>query len=634
MTAIAGYVCLGNSSQAKPQCGKMLEGLARFGERGDLGGSDNVCFGRILRAVLPEDDHDRQPLMGGGGRFLLTTDARIDNRSELAGRLGLERHAASLMSDADLLLAAWERWQIHSFSHLLGDIALAVWDFHEQRLTLARSASALKPLFYHRGNRFVAFASMPHGLHAIDEIPKKPDLDEFAAIAAGLAYIGRSTCFSGVNMVRHGHAVELHKGQEKIIRTWDLDRIEPGSIKSSQCSEALRAELDRAVNAQLRRRQGGVAAQLSSGRDSSAVTAAAACLLRDSGEKLTALTGAPRLGFDGPIVNNRIADESFLAAKTAGLHKNITHIVCRSRRRDADAELRRLGSVHYGPMLNVAGLNWNVEVSEEACKRAAILLIGSTGNFSISAGGPNHLPDLWAQSGLFAWWSEARRLGDLSARRWRNVANVSIGPMLPELVYRMLMKLGGRDPQEGLSVPILRRPYRDRAEQILRDYYSDLRPPSNYYDFRRKMLFRRDNAEKMNDALWGLDVRDPTGDRRLIELCLSFPADQLVSARATRPVYEAAFAGRIPPEVLKNTMRGMQSADWFELFDRPNLEEHFRDYQKNEVVRELFDFTYISGLLQQWPRDGTANRLELSAFRNELLGALAIANFIDLNFPN
>lgn len=633
MTAIAGYVSLGGQNPPEFQCHKMIEGLAEFGgHREAVHSVDNVAFGSSLRLVLPEDEHDRQPLLGGGGRFLLAADARIDNRSELADRLGITSVAAARMSDADMLLAAWERWQLGSFTYLLGDIALAVWDAHDQRLTLARSAVALKPLFYHRGGRFIAFASMPHGFHAIAEISSKPDLDEITAIAAGLAHLGQPTCFAGIKRVRHGHAVEFCRGEEKIVRIWDLDRIERGSIKSLECGEALRAEMDRAVKAQLRRRGGAVAAQLSSGRDSSAVAGTAAQLLQETGEQLIALTGAPSAGFHGGITGDRLADESSLAAETARFHDNITHLICRSRPRSVEAELQRMTKAHAGPMLNMSNLHWYAEVAEEAERRdAAILLIGSSGNFSISAGGIRYLPDLLSQRGLPAWWHESCRFAGLSWRRWRTVANLSLGPFLPESLYRLILRSGGRNPDEGFGVPILRQPYRDRAERLLRDFYSDLRPPRSFDDFRRKMLLRRDNAEKMTEALWGLDVRDPTGDRRLIELCLSFPADQLVSAAAARPAYEAAFEDRIPPAVLHSRRRGVQGADWYELFDVRDVETLFRKYQKNDVVRGLFDFTYIDDQLRNRPRPSPGKPMP---YRGELLGPLALASFIDLNFPN
>lgn len=115
------------------------------------------------------------------------------------------------------------------------------------------------------------------------------------------------------------------------------------------------------------------------------------------------------------------------------------------------------------------------------------------------------------------------------------------------------------------------------------------------------------------------------------ELCLSFPPDQLVSADPARPAYEAAFSDRIPPAVLKSNKRGVQGADWYELFDVGEVGALFKKYQKNEVVREMFDFSCIDDQLRNWPRPSPGKPMP---YRGELLGPLALASFIEINFPN
>src|SRR5687768_5227032 len=117
----------------------MLSALASFGPDGTFCRAEGpAVFGRALRRILPGDDFDRQPLIGTDARYLLTADVRIDNREELARLLSISAGDAGRMSDADLLLAAWERWHLSCFDHLLGDIALAVWDSRQKRLTLGR----------------------------------------------------------------------------------------------------------------------------------------------------------------------------------------------------------------------------------------------------------------------------------------------------------------------------------------------------------------------------------------------------------------------------------------------------------------------------------------------------------------
>src|SRR5205085_1839103 len=101
----------------------------------------------------------------GGGRYSLVADVRLDNRAELAASLGLQR--ADALADSAILAASLERWGEDAPRRLIGDFAFAWFDREDRRLLLARDALGQRPLFWHRQREFVAFASMPRGLHAL-----------------------------------------------------------------------------------------------------------------------------------------------------------------------------------------------------------------------------------------------------------------------------------------------------------------------------------------------------------------------------------------------------------------------------------------------------------------------------------
>ncbi|MEO6581065.1 MAG: asparagine synthase-related protein [Sphingomicrobium sp.] len=614
----------------------MLGPLAPLGrDRIDLGSLGRASFGRALSISLPEDIYDQQPLSGSAGPILLCADVRIDNREELAGSLGIAAARLARMSDAQMLLCAWEKWQIGCFDQILGDVAMANWDSSKGRLTLARTASSLKPLFYHQGAGFIAFASMPEAIFALPQVAKRLDIEEVAAVVGGLPGLGSATMFEGIRSVLHGHAVELSGRAEVVVRHWFPEKIVPGSFPGTDPAGAMRAELDRAVVAQLRRSKGAIVSQLSSGRDSSAVTTSAAIEQHRRGEELIVLTGAPHIGSTARTSPHHVADESELATLTASAYPNIRHSICRPSPGDVARDLRDATRHHFMPLLGLGGLHWTTRVAEEAtASGATVMLIGSTGNFSISAGGVGHLVDLLTTDGLRPWWQEARRFGGWSLAAWRNVASVSLGPFMPKALYHAARRISGRDQPASYQVPTLRQPFRQRSEAIIADYYADRRPPKSYYEFRHMMLTGRDNAEKLTEARAGLDVRDPTADRRLIELCLSFPPDALVSGRTERPAYEDAFRDRLPPEVLYSKKRGRQGADWFELFPKEEVSRLFAHFKKNRNVAEFFDFDYIQRQIALWPEAGSRESVSQVHYQNHILGALGVADFIDFHFPD
>src|SRR5262245_56710129 len=85
MTALAGLWRYDSRPDAASECTRILAAQALYGPDGEAHWSrDGVSLGRRLARLLPEDDFDRQPLIGAGGRFVLVADLRLDNRDELA----------------------------------------------------------------------------------------------------------------------------------------------------------------------------------------------------------------------------------------------------------------------------------------------------------------------------------------------------------------------------------------------------------------------------------------------------------------------------------------------------------------------------------------------------------------------
>src|SRR5262249_54078910 len=125
MTALAGLWRFDGRPDAADGCARMLAVQELYGPHDGAQWSDGgVALGRRLMRVLPEDTSDRQPLIGGEGRYVLVADVRLDNRDELIQILQIPAVQARDFADALILLAAIERWGVEScLSHLIGDYA-------------------------------------------------------------------------------------------------------------------------------------------------------------------------------------------------------------------------------------------------------------------------------------------------------------------------------------------------------------------------------------------------------------------------------------------------------------------------------------------------------------------------------
>src|SRR4051794_27864373 len=106
MSAIAGLWRFDGRPDAADGCARMLSAQDMYGRDGTSQWSQGpVALGRALSRLLPEDVHDRQPLTGADGRFILAADLRLDNRDELTGKLQIPAERARGLCDAAILLA-------------------------------------------------------------------------------------------------------------------------------------------------------------------------------------------------------------------------------------------------------------------------------------------------------------------------------------------------------------------------------------------------------------------------------------------------------------------------------------------------------------------------------------------------
>src|SRR5262245_19306417 len=338
MTALAGMWRFDGRPDAAESCERMLAVQKLYGPDHGAQWSDSaVALGRRLMRVLPEDAFDCQPLIGGGGRYALVADVRLDNREELTEALRIPAPQASALCDAAILLAAIERWEDASLERVVGDYAFAVWDGARRRLLLARDPLGKRPLHYHRASKFFAFASMPKGLHALPDVPYAPDEDRIAEFLRLAPETGTKSYFLGIERVEPGHVVTVTTEGLATRRHWQPSKRQLVLRRPEDYSEAMRDLLDQAVSCRLRG-TGDVGVYLSGGFDSGAVAATAARLLAPSGRRLIAFTGAPREGYNGPAPANRIIDEAPYAAATAALYSNIEHGVVHNEGRSPLAD--------------------------------------------------------------------------------------------------------------------------------------------------------------------------------------------------------------------------------------------------------------------------------------------------------
>jgi asparagine synthase (glutamine-hydrolysing) len=104
-------------------------------------------------------------------------------------------------------------------------------------------------------------------------------------------------------------------------------------------------------------------------------------------------------------------------------------------------------------------------------------------------------------------------------------------------------------------------------------------------------------------AWFGIETRDPTADRRVVEYCFAIPSAQYLHHGMSRALVRRAMEGYLPDQVRLRRTRGDQGADWIEWLPamRPDLAAELDRLDRSETARQCLDLARMRRLMEQWP---------------------------------
>ncbi len=585
-----------------------------------------LAIGRSLHPMLPEDVHDRGPIVRG--RHALVADVRIDNREEIESALGISTARAAQQCDAAILFEALIAWGTGALNRLVGEFAFAFWDDQERRLILARDILGGRPLVYHRTTDFFAFASMPSGIHSLPGVPYAVNAEHLAESLAMLPERGSATFFEGIERVEPAHFLEVTEGGMSSTSYWQPSRPSGRRLKPHEYEEGLRKVVDEATRSQLRGAGGIIAAQLSGGLDSSIVTTSAARQIPDS--KIVAFTGVPRKGFAGPIPPGVLASEADRAAATAALYTNIEHVIVENGEQPPLDLIQRAFPFLQQPVPNPCNNVWATSIYRLAKERGAtVMLIGNAGNLTATYFGLHWLPELLKRGRLI----KLARMSLGAHRhgfRWLSVGAQVIGPFLPMWLWKRVSarvtELRQYAPVSQAQTVELERKARER------DVDFSYRPRKDPFGLRLWALTRFDNGICFKGILgqWGLNLRDPLADKRVIEFCLSVPDEEYLRDGVPRSLARRAFGDRLPPEVANAIIRALQSPDWYEGIDKDldAVRAEIAQIARTAGADAVINPTWLEDAVSSWPAEGWEREDVVMRYRHGLLYGLSVGHFM------
>jgi asparagine synthase (glutamine-hydrolysing) len=246
------------------------------------------------------------------------------------------------------------------------------------------------------------------------------------------------------------------------------------------------------------------------------------------------------------------------------------------------------------------------------------------------------LPELFRTGRWLRLWHEASALVGTGRLRWRGVMANTFGPWCPPALWVWLNKMangyalevGNYTAVNPKRLAELDLPARASARQLDLSY----RPWKDGLAMRLWCLHIVDpgNFRKGGLGGWQVDARDPTADVRLIEFCLSVPTEQFLRNGTLRALARHAFADRLPKQVLEETRRGLQVADWHEHLSaaRDRMADEVDRLEACQAANTALDLPRLRQLITNWPSGGWERDEVVMPYRYALPHAISAGHFL------
>jgi len=235
----------------------------------------------------PESKYEYLPLRKDA--YVLTMDARIDNREELAKELVLPNRSNEEIGDSEFILAAYAKWGEECPKHLLGDFAFAIWDEKEKQLFCARDHIGIKQFYYFLENGTFVFSNDIKSLMNFGIIPKEIN-DKAIVNQIVYAHLQSNSYTFYKNVFKLPPAHNLIITNKKIIKKsyWKISNSPKVTyVNIDECAEKLRHLITQSIYDRMRSSY-PITSHLSGGIDSSSIAAIASRKLREKNQKLLA----------------------------------------------------------------------------------------------------------------------------------------------------------------------------------------------------------------------------------------------------------------------------------------------------------------------------------------------------------
>jgi asparagine synthase (glutamine-hydrolysing) len=591
MSGIFGIFQLNNTPVDSADLEKMAQAMRHWGPdgRGQIQAGP-VGLGQLMLHNTPQAHLELLPRQTANG-LLLTAEARLDNRSELCQIFAIPHPNRGQTTDSQLIELAYEKWGEDCPDHLLGDWSFAVWNPQSQRLFIARDHYGITSLYYFQDATRFLFASSREALLALGVPRRLNELYLAKVLISWPANPGDRTIDLDIYRLRPACTMTITQAETAVRQYWHLEDTPELNLPSFEDYVAGFLEIyTEAVNCRLHSSK-SVGVTLSGGLDSGSVAALAARALQYQGKQLPAYTAVPLYDVKNTVGPNHFGDETEFARETANFYANIDHHLLTASQTSPIEGIRRILTLRNEPDHAGANFFWITDLLQTAKQQGiGTLLTGQGGNATISWTGAPYLTSFRQLQQKDGWKAAIKhqlppfilrtlRLRNLKRTNWRNSAIQADFAQRANLVALQLASIG-----QDVTLP------------------ESIKTPREL----RYAIIEPNNA--LPGAIWseigagfGMEVRDPTLDKRILTYAISIPDHFFVGSDGQdRWLIRTAMNKLLPEKIRLATQRGRQAADIGQRLVQTRSEvEQLLDKLNQPEVKNYIDLTKLEAV---WTR--------------------------------
>ncbi|HUX56205.1 MAG TPA: asparagine synthase (glutamine-hydrolyzing) [Bacteroidales bacterium] len=224
MCGICGIINLDNSLVDNNSIRLMMELMKHRGpdDKG-IFIEDNIGIGFVRLSIIDLSPSGHQPMFSQDKRYVLAYNGEIYNYIELRTELISLGRSFLTTSDSEVLLESFIVWGEDCLNHLNGMWSFVIYDRVNKRIFASRDRFGIKPFYYYRSEKTLAFASeIPALLKLINEKPI-PDYEIiFDYLTLNRTDHTSNTFYKNIKKLQHGCTLVIDSNKLIISKWYDL----------------------------------------------------------------------------------------------------------------------------------------------------------------------------------------------------------------------------------------------------------------------------------------------------------------------------------------------------------------------------------------------------------------------------